>query len=71
MIQIAANPGTSADQQYKNATSKLPVRVSLLSWNCDRKAAKRKILGFPNQRGLDNIVPISSGEKSNKKIKSL
>jgi hypothetical protein len=26
----------------KNATSKLGLRVSLLSWNCGQKAAKRK-----------------------------
>jgi hypothetical protein len=42
MIQIAANPGSSAARQYKIATSKLALRVSLLSWNCGQKAAKRK-----------------------------
>jgi hypothetical protein len=42
MIQIAANPGCLAARQYKIATSKLAIWVSLLSWNCGQKAAKRK-----------------------------
>jgi hypothetical protein len=41
-LKILSNPGISANRRYKSATSKLAIRVSLLSWNYGQKAAKRK-----------------------------